>query len=398
VTEAPPPAPVVLDGGERDAREFPELADRDTKDWVKRAFMINALAEDVPSPTTTRALRLALSDRFPLDQAFALRGLLRADDALLRAVGSKGLFDALLDLVDTREAWVQGATQELLRRLAGGGEPRSKAAWKKWWNTEGEALFVEAARQGPPPPPAGAGPSAPVTSEGLGTRTRDVTTFMTQLRERGLDLVFLIDVTKSMTETLARVRGQVAEITAFMELLLPGKVRLGYLTYGDEVVERVPLQKNLPTFVRLVEGGVKLFDDPKDKTVPEGVEVALASVLSGDPPMGWRRESIRTLLLLGDAPPLQVEEAKRLAGEAAQAGFVLNAIITKAPANYAAKWPAKPSFTEMATLGGGLAVELEEPEQLITRMLVLSFGSAHEADLRRFVAAYREVTGARGRG
>ena len=47
--------------------------------------------------------------------------------------------------------------------------------------------------------------------------------------------------------------------------------------------------------------------------------------------------------------------------------------------------------------GGGMAVDLDNPEDLITRLLVLSFGARYEDDLRRFVTAYREVTREAGR-
>src|SRR5690606_1682983 len=98
--------PVALDRGEGDAREFPDLAGRDEDGWVKRAFMINSLADATPAPYMVRGLRLALSDRKELNRAFALRGLLRCDPDLLLAVGSQGLFDALVDAMDSREEFV----------------------------------------------------------------------------------------------------------------------------------------------------------------------------------------------------------------------------------------------------------------------------------------------------
>ena len=52
----------------------------------------------------------------------------------------------------------------------------------------------------------------------------------------------------------------------------------------------------------------------------------------------------------------------------------------------------------IAKAGGGLAAQITDPEELITQILVFSFGSRHEADLRRFVHAYRDVTGAANRG
>ena len=53
---------------------------------------------------------------------------------------------------------------------------------------------------------------------------------------------------------------------------------------------------------------------------------------------------------------------------------------------------AEEKFKELAEASGGMAVKIEDPEDLITRILVLAFGTRHEEDLRRFVRAYREIT------
>jgi hypothetical protein len=194
-----------------------------------------------------------------------------------------------------------------------------------------------------------------------------------------------------MTDELERVKLQVSEITSFMDLLLPDKVRMGFLTYGDSVVAVGPLTNKLDRFARAI-GEVSIFNDPADKTIAEGVEVALEAVLARENVLGWRPRAARTILFLGDAPALDPDKAKELARQAKEAGFVLNALITKPPERYAAKSPPRPFFDELAAIGGGASVEIQTPEELITRLLVLGFGPSHEDDLRRFVAAYREVT------
>ena len=74
--------------------------------------------------------------------------------------------------------------------------------------------------------------------------------------------------------------------------------------------------------------------------------------------------------------------------------LVVNAIICEPPAKYASnpKWLPHKEFRELARLGGGIANELQNPEELIARLLVLTLGSKHEDDLKRFVHAYRAVT------
>jgi len=384
------PGPGDLDDGAGDEAEFATLAEQRRSKWLDRAFLVNALADDDPTPHAVRGLRFALGDREELVRAFALRGLRRFPTDLLRGIGSQALFEGLVEaLADAREPYPERVAQELLVRLAGGGQGRSPSGWRRWWREKGEARFREAAA-GPIALPAPE--DAAVAVERLRTRTRDLTTYMSELRERGLDLVFVIDVTLSMTDELDRVRAQVAEITAFLDLLLPRKARLGFLTYGDSVVAVQPLTDNAGELVRAVER-IQIFDDPNDRTIEEGVSVALEAALSAENVLGWKRGPMPVILLLGDAPALDPDRARELAEQAGEAGFVINALVTEPPEKYA-HTPANDEFAELAELAGGMAVEITDPEALITQILVLSFGSRHEADLRRFVAAYREVTGA----
>jgi hypothetical protein len=293
-----------------------------------------------------------------------------------------------VELVESKEPYVARTSQALLLGLAEEGKPRKTDEWKTWWDDGGKALFQAAARVAPELP-AAAGASG---EKALRSRTRDMTQYFSKLRKRGLDLLLLIDVTVSMTEELERMRAQVTEITSFLELLLDGRARMGFVTYGDAVVKRVPLTKRLDAFAREVEQKVKIFDDKSDRTVPEGVSKALEDALAGDNRIGWRRNAFRTILLLGDAPPLDKDAARRLAALAKKKGYTINTLIAPPPA-YAAGYPPKPIFEEIAKLGGGLSAELNTPEELITRILVFAFGSNQEQDLRRFVHAYREVTG-----
>ena len=385
-----------LDTGADDAEEFPVLSGRSQDEWLERAFLLNEAGGRTPTPWTVRALRVGLGDRFPLNQAFAIRGLLECPNDLLRAVGSQALFDGLVGVIRSRETYVQEGAQELLVRLSDHtAQPGRASVWERWWRQEGEDRFREAATgyvYVQPNEISSAG--TPATDEPLSTHTRETTEFVSRLRDQGLEVFFLLDVTQSMTDELTRVRSQVAEITAFMDLLVPNRVRMGFLTYGDDVVQLQPLTGQLPRFVRAVEA-IQIFNDPNDRTIEEGVDKALERVLSGQNDPGWSRDAQRTILLLGDAPPhaADLPRALELAEQAAENGFTLNALIAQAPANYAAAAPAEPAFAELAALGGGVSIEIERPEELITRILVLAFGNEREADLRRFVEAYREVTG-----
>ena len=266
---------------------------------------------------------------------------------------------------------------------------RSEQDWKAWWDEAGRPSFEQAAREPPSPPPPAAGQSS---DEPLKTQVREerIRRFTSELRKHGADLYFVVDVTMSMTEELDRMRRQVKEITSFMSLLLPkGKVRLGYVTYGDDVVKRVPLTDKLPRFARAVEQ-IEIFNDPNDRTIEEGVSKALEDALAGDNRTRWSRKGLKTLLLLGDAPSLQPKRCRELAEQAKSLGITLNTLIAPCPPKYKHK-PAEPEFVELARLGGGEAAKLGSPEELITQIISLAFGG-QERDLRRFVSAYRDVT------
>ena len=383
------PAPLGLDAGERDADEFPELAVKSTKVWLDRAFLLNFLADSRPhEPRLVRGLRLGLLDRFPLNRAFALRGLAAYPTDFLRAYGSQALFENLLEVIDDREPYVARTARGLLDRLSGGHDAQSRSDWRRWWRDEGEALLLAAAQT--PPPVAEADPG---TVAKLQTQSQDLNRYFSELRDRGLELLICIDVTSSMHDELDRVRAQVTEITSFMDLLLKGKVRMGFCTYDNEVVGRLALTSRLSAFARAVEQ-IEIYNNPANRTVPEGVHAALEDVLSAKNDYGWRKRAVRTILLLGDAPPGDPDRARELARQAGEHGFVLNALIAPPPPKYAAAWPPKPAFEELAALGGGVAAEIASPEELITQILVFAFGSRRRADLERFVRAYREVTGA----
>ena len=152
--------------------------------------------------------------------------------------------------------------------MAGGGNARSRSAWKRWWKEAGEVTFLESARN--PPDIVIPENEEKASTERVATRARKVTQYFSKLRNQGLDIIFLLDVTMSMTDELLRMRQQVNEITSFMDLLLKGKVRMGFVTYGDDVVQAVPLTKKLGKFAREVET-IKIFNDPNDRTIEEGV-------------------------------------------------------------------------------------------------------------------------------
>ncbi|MEZ6189466.1 MAG: VWA domain-containing protein [Planctomycetota bacterium] len=377
------PARPELDSGAGDPERWPRLAAHDHDvPWHERAFEINRLAVGARTGHVLSGLRLALRDPNPLNRAFALRGLRRYPRELLLGVGSQGLVEGLIEALEERhEPYVPEVAGELLQRLAGDRVAREPEGWRTWWSEAG-AEEARALARGPLPVPAAAG------GAGEQTRVRELSTVISRVRKQGLEMVFLLDVTKSMGEELSAVKAQVREIVSLLSLLLdPKKVRLGFVAYGDEVVDAQPLIPPAKFPDRLDE--IQIFDDPQDKTIEEGISVGLLATF--DRAMKWGRGARRrVVLLLADAPPLDPEQCRQIVRAAAAKDFVLSALIAPPP-EYAKHKPPHAILEELAQLGGGEAAPLGSPEELLVHILTLAFGPSYVDDLRLMVHAYREV-------
>jgi len=386
----------ALDDGAGDEKEWKSLNEKSEPDWVTRAFATNAFAEGAKTAASVRALRYALIDREPLVRAFALRGLARRSIEDLRAWGSQALFERLLANLSVKPGvipYVPKNAKMLLGALARQDKGDRPEAWRAWWDGEGSKLFSEArdARlaEAPAAPAGGDAPRA--------TQEREAARYLTQAREQGLDAVICIDVTASMKDTLAHVKAQIRELTSFFTLLgHEAKVpaRLGFVTYGDEVVNVCGFQEKLAEFARAVDT-VEIFDDPNDKTVEEGPDKALKRCMLDEKTFKWRAKARRVIVVVGDAPMHPEDEKDCYAfvkEQSKKKGFAINTLACEPPPKYRKeKWLPYREFKDLADLTGGITSKLTDPEEIITQLLVLLLGSKFEEDLRRFVHAYREV-------
>jgi serine/threonine-protein kinase len=385
----------VDDDGKDDPREFPSLVEKNERDWVARAFTANFYADGPSTSASVRALRLALLDRHPLVRAFALRGLTLRTAPDLQAWGGHAVWEGLLaNLRATKEEpYLARTARVVLAQLAGKDLGAKEEPWRAYWKESGRAAFESAASaHGPEAPPTIAVQAAQGEQT---TREREVTTYFTQAREHGLECVICLDVTDSMTDKLARVRREIGQLTSFFSLLLPKKGRLGLVTFGDEVKDAVALTDNMRLFASEVEAKAVLWHDPKDLTVEEGPDKALGLCFDPKNALGWRSGTRKVLVLITDAP-MHAEDVKdcyALVEKAASQGFSLNTVACDPPQKFVAKWPPWDQLKKLAELGKGIEVDLKDPKELMARLLVLTLGSKHEEDLRRFVIAYRDVTG-----
>ncbi|MEM7542615.1 MAG: vWA domain-containing protein [Pseudomonadota bacterium] len=144
---------------------------------------------------------------------------------------------------------------------------------------------------------AGFGPGI---GNALGNSTNRFAAFLADLRNNGLDIVFVLDATSSMGWALDQIKERINDIVRTVRTLVP-TARFGFVAYRDqgdpEFVVRVrPLTfstANLSDFLDSfkADGG---GDVPED--IGAGIDAAVDQ-------SGWRPGARRIMIIVGDAPP-----------------------------------------------------------------------------------------------
>ena len=221
--------------------------------------------------------------------------------------------------------------------------------------------------------------------------------YVTELRARGLDIVFVVDGTASMEDVLAQVRRGLARLVETIQATVP-VARIGFVVYrdrGDPVpVEIAPLtasRTRLASFLAGIraEGG---GDWPESLNM--GLEAAVEK-------MKWRPDAKRILVFVASSPPhddeieATVDVARRVRSEGGnvsavdiaramheefQRGFARSAYGREATPEELATMPAfydelRATFGTIVTAGGGEIIELRQTDRLVEHLLVLTFGT-----------------------
>ena len=257
---------------------------------------------------------------------------------------------------------------------------------------------LRAARGGNTPGPGSGsalpGPATGAKGTGLGDGADQFALYVEELREAGLDVIFLIDATGSMNWALAEVKSRVRDMTEWVRELVPIS-RFGVVAYRDvgdpEFVTRVqPLTYStakLETFLaRLTAAGGGNLGE----SVLAGLQVAVKQA-------GWRPAGRRLIILIGDAPPHRAEAEPLLKQVAAfyRSGGQVTTLDVSDEANPAllearlnrtvnrAMYRGTPSydFKRIAQAGGGDAATLDGDIHLVRRIVSLIFGDVYSADL-----------------
>jgi Mg-chelatase subunit ChlD len=213
-----------------------------------------------------------------------------------------------------------------------------------------------------------------------------------QLRDSGLDVVFVLDSTGSMGNSIAAAKEGIASMLDVLRALVPG-ARFGLVTYRDHGRAEDYLLRVLPidrdfyaavNFVHSVEAG-------GGGDVPEAVRAGLRAAF--DQP--FRPGARRVVVLAGDAPPHRRDEGPLLSDVrrfVQTKGSFVHALVTS---KRDGGDDASQSFQRIAENGRGICAHVEDHGRILKQVLAVTFGAEHATDLesvhRRLDASRRDT-------
>ncbi len=217
--------------------------------------------------------------------------------------------------------------------------------------------------------------------------------FVEDLRERGLDLVFVIDATASMDKFIVQARAAIDGIIEDVSAVVPD-LRIGVVAYRDRkdtwLTRQVALTDDrylIHNFLADLEAGE---GGDFEEAVDEGLRVAIED-------LAWRAGSRRVLVLVGDAPPHAADEQKALSlarSFARDRQSVLDVLYTGARPGSAATDQdrnTQKSLEKLARSANGQLTNLQAGEDDL-RALILdaSFGIEWRDDIRQLLGHSRD--------
>ncbi|MCZ6788277.1 MAG: HEAT repeat domain-containing protein [Planctomycetota bacterium] len=196
------------------------------------------------------------------------------------------------------------------------------------------------------------------------------------LRERGLDLVLVLDATGSMTPVLQETKRTIERLVRSLRALVPN-LRLRSVAFRDHRDVFLTAASPLTADPRLIEDFLASIPATGGGDLPEGVLAGLRTAIEGTP---WRDKSRRVVLLFGDAPPHERELTLLKTIVTEFKGTVHAIDVTGYP--YATGKSVRVSqFHDIARWGRGSAVRLTAEDDLLRMLLVLALGPKHRASV-----------------
>jgi hypothetical protein len=228
--------------------------------------------------------------------------------------------------------------------------------------------------------------------------------YIQALRERGLDVVIVLDSTSSMSSVMREVKQKIGNLALALRKLVPS-CRVGLVTYRDRsdayVTRMLPLTYGISSLREFLYGIEAVGGGDVREALDEGLKVAIDN-------MKWNRKSKAFILLMGDTPPHKVDIPRVIEMIRAfrkQTGGTVSVLDVRAPANLTRKqWEESyggavydaelesftyltdaenvtDAFQAFAEAGGGESARLANEEKVVKHMLLYIFGTKWEAYL-----------------
>ena len=276
--------------------------------WMHKAVSLMSL-NHYWAPVGSEMILKALQDKDNRLNAFGLEALRRSEKGLLPTVVSPALLEELIgkQLREKNELYHKRLL-EVLSRIApeAKAKAKDKSDWQRWWR-ENKKTWQPKPWTPKDDKPQNSGGTVVVAAD----RALD-------LHDAGLDLAICIDSTGSMQSTINALADALGHMVDLLDGISP-RFRLGLVHYKDgkeldkngaEII--LPLSKNVRNArkkllkLRAFGGG----------DLPEAVLGGMAVTYSRR--MKWKAETNKLVIVIGDAPPHDGDEAKaiKLAEEA----------------------------------------------------------------------------------
>lgn len=206
-----------------------------------------------------------------------------------------------------------------------------------------------------------------------------------QLRSSGLDVVFVLDSTSSMSEVLDASKKQIGSLVSNLAALVPN-FRLGVVTYRDKGDAYVTRHEVLHASHFKQVAFLDEIEADGGGTFPEAIHSGVETAVQR---MRWSGKARRVIVIVGDAPPHAehvhglLKTCKRFAR---QRGVVHTMFTPNGRAwDMSTNEETRELFRRISQAGGGESVELEDGDRLTQRILELAVGTEHASALSRAV-------------
>ncbi len=251
------------------------------------------------------------------------------------------------------------------------------------------ALLTELTQAAAPYTGRGENPLVEGTSEGFQQ-------MLGGIRGRGLDVVFVIDATRSMKDIMHQAKERIHDVIGVITGVLasdgrpPRNVRFGvvaYKDYGDDyglaAVMAIPLTNDYQAVRDFING----LHASGGGDEPEPIHEALATAIN--PNMGWRRQAKNIIVLVGDAPVHPggrddaFEAARRFASKNQGTVSVIDVGTDRSG--------VLDDFQNIAKAGNGSATLLSDHQTFWRDLIITVFGRRFEHDVNTIVDRYAKT-------